>query len=179
MGEEEEWLKRLAQGDSHALRLLMDAYGDVVLRTAYLLLGDRHLAEDISQEVFIIVYRKHHHLRQVSRIQSWIVGITINRCRAWMRRSSWKRLFIREMIEEKKVDATVKDHSIEERLELNHCLQYLPYTYREVIALHYYHDWSSSQIAEVLGLSDGTVKSRLSRARQHLKKKMLERGWEL
>lgn len=179
MGEEEAWLERLAQGDSLALHALMDAYGDVVLRTAYLLLGDRHLAEDISQEVFITVYRKHHQLKQVSRLQAWIVGITMNRCRAWMRRSSWKRLFYRGMIEEKKVDAAVEDHTIEVRLELKACLQYLPYKYREVITLHYYHDWSSSQIAETLGISEGTVKSQLSRARQQLKGIMLERGWEL
>ncbi|WP_182914975.1 RNA polymerase sigma factor [Paenibacillus thiaminolyticus] len=86
MNAEQEWVNRLRGGDREALRSLMDAYGNDVMRTAVLLLGDQHGAEDISQEVFWIVFRRIHQKSENGRLRAWIMKITVNLCRAQMRK---------------------------------------------------------------------------------------------
>ncbi|MGZ9586772.1 RNA polymerase sigma factor [Paenibacillus marinisediminis] len=179
MGEEEEWVARLRRGEPEGLRPLMDAYGDDVLRTAALLLRDRHQAEDISQEVFLTVYRKINQLKDPTRLKSWVMLITINRCRAWMRRSSWRRLFYREQVENGEREEMTGEEAAVMRMDMSSYLQELPYKYREVIVLHYYRDWSIANIAEALGEAEGTVKSKLSRARKQLEAILEERGWNV
>lgn len=178
MEAEEEWIERIKRGEREALRPLMNVHGDRVKRTAILLLGNTHDAEDISQEVFLTVYRKIAQLKESASIEAWITQITINCCRAFMRRSAWKRLFYREKIEdEPRFRGTIESNEehLVQRLDLGSCVAGLPYKYRVVIVLHYYRDWSVADMADVLGLPESTVKTRLVRARQRLQTIIEER----
>ncbi|WP_042169937.1 RNA polymerase sigma factor [Paenibacillus gorillae] len=178
MGAEQEMIDRLRSGDESALRQLMERYGNEVLRTAVLLLRDRHLAEDVSQDVFIDVYRKINQLKADRSLRAWLIAMTVNRCRERMRRASWKRLLFRERLEEEAgaaigpgsegwaVSATIQS-----------IIMALPLRYREVIVLHYYQDMAIADIAETLDEPEGTIKSKLQRGRKLLKTSLVEGGW--
>ncbi|MCM3342729.1 sigma-70 family RNA polymerase sigma factor [Paenibacillus sp. MER TA 81-3] len=171
MEAEREWGERLRSGDREALGLLMDAYGGEVYRTALLLLRDKHTSEDMAQEVFLTVYRKIGQLRDPDCLRPWMISITVNLCRAYMRKAAWKRLILLtprqggslpEAVEESQVDR------IALRISLEKCIGQLSYPYREVVVLHYFHDKSVAEMSDMLGTSEGTIKSRLSRAREHM-----------
>lgn len=118
MNAEEEWVTRLRGGDREALRSLMDAYGNDVMRTAVLLLGDRHGAEDISQEVFWTVFRRIHQKSENGSLRAWIMKITVNLCRAQMRKASWKRLFFRDQPWRNEISSIGTTESVALRLTL-------------------------------------------------------------
>jgi len=178
MNAEQEWVNRLQGGDREALRPLMDAYGDDVIRTAVLLLGDRHGAEDISQEVFWAVFRRIHQKSEKGSLRAWIMKITVNLCRAQTRKASWKRLFFREQPWRNEISSIGTTEEVPLRVALRECIQKLSYAEREVIVLHYFQDWAITDICAMLGQPEGTVKSRLSRARCKLERILKESGWE-
>lgn len=180
MDAEQAMIDRLRSGDGSALRWLMERYGNDIVRTASLLLKDRHLAEDVSQEVFIDAFRKINQLRQDGSLRGWLLAMTINRCRARMRLSSWKQLLFRDKLED-----TPEAHPLGcpgsnewvSAASLQEAIMLLPLHYREPIVLYYYQELTVSQIADTLGEPEGTVKSKLSRARKLLKISLEEGGW--
>ncbi|MFF2092661.1 RNA polymerase sigma factor [Paenibacillus sp. NPDC058174] len=178
MGAEQEMLGRLRGGDGSALRQLMERYGDDVLRTAALLLRDRHLAEDVSQDVFVDAYRKINQLKTDRSLRAWLITMTVNRCRERMRRASWKRLLFRERLEE---EAGASSGPGSEGWAVSATIQSaimgLPFRYREVIVLHYYQDMTIADIAATLHEPEGTIKSKLQRGRKLLKAGLEKGGW--
>ncbi|QAY67813.1 RNA polymerase sigma factor [Paenibacillus protaetiae] len=195
MGNEREMVSRLKAGDREALARLMDAYGKEVYRTAALLLKDTHLAEDISQDVFLNAYRKINQLNDPLSIRSWLLRMTVNRCRSHMRRASWKRLLpggSRLLTHETgAADVTLPSQAGNAASEpvvpgseawvsaklLRDAIGDLPFRYREVIVLYYYEELPVGAIAEWLGEPAGTVKSKLQRGRKLLKSMLDEGGW--
>ncbi len=177
MQPEQEWIGQLRKGQSSALKQLMDNHGDHIYRTATLLLKDSHLAEDISQEVFLVAYQKIHQYRGEGSLRGWLLQITVNLCRSKMRRASWKRLIFREIADHELPSREAGTEQSAMKLSLRSYIQQLPYKYREVIALHYYQDLTVQEIGNVLGESAGTIKSKLSRGRSLLREKLVEGGW--
>jgi RNA polymerase sigma-70 factor (ECF subfamily) len=169
LNSEVELVGRLRRGEHAALAEVMERFGDDVYRTAYLLLGDHHLAEDVSQDTFLTAYRKIGQFDGRGAFGGWLRSIAVNHCRSRMRRASWKRLLLRRQDQMETAGAAPGPEEISVRRSLAGEILQLPYPYREVIVLHYYHDLTVKEIAERLGKSEGTVKSRLSRARRQLK----------
>lgn len=180
MDEERQIVERIQKGDESALAKLMDRYGNDVLRTASLLLKDRHLAEDVSQEAFLLAFQRVNQFRGESSIRSWLLQIAINLCRSRMRRAAWKRLFIRETGEDEMEPPFNQPGSSgwADRLTLREEIGKLPLAYREVIVLFYFHDMRTAEIAGILKEPEGTVKSKLLRARNRLKRQLKEGGWD-
>lgn len=172
-----QFIQRLQAKDEQAFRELMDMYGNEMIRVIYLLTKDKHLAEDICQETFVTVFEKIEQYENKGSFKGWILTIAINHCRASMRKAAWKKLFYKDMRNEQ---ISIRDHHLEntptEQTITEHIHQ-LPYKYREVIVLHYYEDLSVQQMSERLGISAGTLKSRLSRARDKLKHLLQQGGW--
>ncbi|WP_213584769.1 RNA polymerase sigma factor [Paenibacillus sp. J2TS4] len=177
MNSEQEWIERLRKGEGSALAWLMDRYGTDIHRTAALLLKDRHLAEDISQEVFLKAYQKIDQYSGEGSLKGWLIRIAVHLCRSKMRLASWKRLFFRDPAGQESVgtDSNI-DQMIMEQSMWSY-IQKVPYKYREVIVLYYYHSLSVREIGEVTGDKEGTVKSKLSRGRALLKDQLIQGGW--
>ena len=151
---------------------LMKTYGNDVLRTAYLYVKDSHLSEDIFQEVFIKVFRNYDSFQGKSDIRTWIIRITINTCKDYLK-SSYHRNTVPVM--EPASEQTVSDISTEvEQKEQNHqirsALLSLPEKYRNPLVLVYFHQLSVKETADVLQTKENTVKSLLKRGRDLLKK---------
>ncbi|HEX2947548.1 MAG TPA: sigma-70 family RNA polymerase sigma factor [Clostridia bacterium] len=160
-------------------RRLMDSYGNDVLRTAYMILKDRHRAEDAFQEVFIKVFKKYGSFKGDSSEKTWLISITINVCRDMLRSSWLKRVFPTDRIASQRGGSDVEDRFIrkDEGKKLFESVMSLPEAFRETVVLYYYNGCDTAEIGRLLGTREGTVRSRLHRARELLKVK-LEGGME-
>ena len=146
---------------------LYAAYADDVLRMAYFYLADRHKAEDVCQDVFVKLYT-HGHTIAPGREKAWLLRVTVNSCRdLW--RSAWLK---RVVLGAPTLDIIpAQDDTIEQReekAELMRAVQKLPAAFKETVLLHYYQGLGISEIAQMLDLPEGTISSRLSRARKKL-----------
>lgn len=162
--------EQLQKTPEAALAQLMQEYGTRVLRLVTLFVKNRSLAEDITQDVFVKVYRKLPDFRGDSSVKTWIYAIAANECKMQMRSWSFRNLIFQSQVDrasEKSVEMEVVGES--EREQLLAQVLALPYAYRQVIVLHYYEDQEIREIAAILGLREGTVRTRLHRARHMLK----------
>ncbi|MDF2541099.1 MAG: hypothetical protein K0S47_817 [Herbinix sp.] len=154
------------------IETLIRQYGNDVLRTAYLYVKDSHTAEDIFQDVFIKVNQKLSTFEGNSSIKTWIIRITINTCKDYMK-SAWNRKVVPMM--EYQEDAIVSDSDYEdvEKRDTNELIKQtvlsLPAKYKDVVLCVYYQEMTITEAAKVLNIAEGTAKSRLSRARQRMK----------
>ncbi|NBD28139.1 sigma-70 family RNA polymerase sigma factor [Paenibacillus glycinis] len=162
------------QDPAQALEQLMDSFGAIVMRTAYFYTGDRHLAEDISQDVFLRVYRKWTSFRGDSSVKTWLTTITVNVCRDKM----GVRMFAEQPTDPGRMEQGrtigVEEEALR-RLEKSEVLQHvlrLPLPYQEALYLYYYLELSTREIAEAVSSPEGTVRNRLHRAREALAREM-------
>jgi RNA polymerase sigma-70 factor (ECF subfamily) len=155
------------------------------MQLAINLLGDREEALDLSQEVFLRVFRTIHRFRGQSSLKTWIYRIAINQARN--RHRFWKR---RRRSDQVSLDQHVEAHgelasdleSTPDRLlaqkelatRLRRALDHLPFEQRTVVILREIDGLSYDEIAYSLGLAVGTVKSRLTRGRQALREELRE-----
>ncbi|WP_317971124.1 sigma-70 family RNA polymerase sigma factor [Paenibacillus sp. CCS19] len=164
--------------DEAALRALMELYGNKLMRTAYLLVKDKQVAEEAVMDTFIQAYRKIDQLQDSDRLESWLLRITVNRCRMKMRAWSWSRLLplsnVEQMITEEEAGPEKLLIEAWRNENLSEALLKLDYKYREAIVLFYYNGLSVAEIAEQTNSNENTVKARLARGRAKLKS-MLEK----
>lgn len=167
-----------------ALEQLVDAYGDGVLHLAYFYLKDRGLAEDIFQEVFTRVYTQLHTFRGESSPKTWVYRIAVNRCHDKLRSWNMRRVLLvgQDLLSSlpllpTEVDAVERVLAEADRQVLLQKVMELTVEYREVILLYYYEEMDTREIAQALRLSEGTVRSRLHRARARLKAMLTEGGY--
>ena len=132
-----------------------------LLRTAYLLTGDRHTAEDLVQVAFAKLYLSWDKVQRRELVDGYVRRILVNE-----HSSLWRRAFKRREVVS---DALPETHTVDrtddgESAALWAFVQTLPRKQRAVVVLRYYEDLSEAETADVLGISVGTVKSQASRA---------------
>lgn len=149
---------------------LVEQYGDDVMKIGYVILQSKELAEDVYQETFLRVCRSFSGYRGESSEKTWITSIAVNVCRDYMR-SAWKRhVIVTDEFYAGDSDANTEE-IIERRSEkqaLINAIMKLPDKYREIIHLYYYQELEVKDIAGILKIPGGTVKSRLFKARSML-----------
>jgi RNA polymerase sigma-70 factor (ECF subfamily) len=171
------------QGDVAAFEMLFRQYEKLVFRTAFLITGNKDEAEDILQEVFIAVWKSRHTFDpQKAKLSTWLHRITVNRCAREKRRKRPAAL----SLEETGVDLPdMSNHAHPEDILINKmeyerllkAMEALDNRHRSVLVLRYFNDMSYQEIAEVLEVPLGTVKSRINHALSYLKQQMsLETG---
>ena len=157
---------------------LIEQYGQEVYKIAYFYMKDKQLAEDVFQEVFYKVIKNYHKFNHQSSEKTWLIRITINTCKDMLRTSWIKRVTTFGVLQDSENEYE-KPYDIEKKetnKELYELIQRLPQKYKEILLLFYYKDLTYEEISEILQIPEGTVRSRLSRAREKLKKMMNERG---
>lgn len=152
---------------------LISLYGNDVLRIATAYTHNISIAEDIFQEVFIKVALNINKFEKRSSEKTWIIRITINTCKDYLK-SSWNKKVIPmetfEINSEFQSDEEILNEEqasiiVEEILKL-------PIKYREVLLLYYYQDLKTSDISKILNLPEASVRTRLRRAREIIKDKL-------
>jgi RNA polymerase sigma-70 factor (ECF subfamily) len=184
-GREATLVHRCAQGDDVACADLVAEHQRMVVQLAMNLLGDRDEALDLSQEVFMRVFRTIHRFRGLSSLRTWIYRIAVNqarnRHRFWRRRHRADQVSLDQHIAthgefrssgELTPDRVLAQKELAERLQ--HALDHLPFDQRTAIVLREIDGLSYDEIAYSLGVAVGTVKSRLTRARQALRLELRE-----
>lgn len=151
---------------------LVEEHQVTLLRLCYMVLRDRHLAEDAVQETFLKAYRALDGFRGGSSGRTWLVTIAMNTCRD-MRRSAWRRYVDRRVTPEDLPEPALQPD--EDDRELTVRVMQLAPRLREVVVLYYYQDMTMVEIAKALGLAQSTVTARLKRAREKLRE-VLEGG---
>ncbi len=150
----------------------MEEYGSYLVRTIFLMVKDRQLAEEIVQDAFVKAYQKINQLQEKEKLKSWLMTIAINLCRSRLRRKQLKLLTIDESdgqwMDER--EQTPEQHVlILSKFEnLTAAIMTLEYKYREVVTLHYFNEYSITEISRMTKTKENTVKSRLARARKQL-----------
>ena len=143
----------------------MRAYSADLYRYAWWLCRDRHLAEDVVQETFTRAWKSWHELRDIALAKAWLVTIMRNElARAFSRNRATVDL---DAVPEAELPALP---SFESDLETAELVRGLPETYREPLLLQVLGGFSCAEIAGMLGTSEGAVMTRLTRARQALRR---------
>ncbi|MBS4196231.1 sigma-70 family RNA polymerase sigma factor [Lederbergia citri] len=155
---------------------LIDTYGKGMTSFAYTYLKDWGEAEEVVQEVFIIVYKKIDGYKGISSIKTWLYSITANKCKDVLKSSYKKRSVITDKIQlfVKDTESSTEDEYYKNinAEQLAQSIMDLPIKYREIIILYYYNDLNTEEISRLLDMSNSTVRSRLRRGRNLLKAKL-------
>ncbi|MDO3409305.1 RNA polymerase sigma factor [Saccharibacillus sp. CPCC 101409] len=157
---------------------LFETYRSDVYRTCYYMLGQAADAEDICQEVFMTAFRSGW--QHIDNVQAWLLRIAVNRCLNLLKRrttlrsklTTHSRLLVRAP--EQTPDAAAEDREAAE--EWAGYLGRLPIKIRAVISLRYIHDLAIAEIAEILKIPAGTVKSRQHKGLKLLKQMLEKQG---
>ena len=172
-------IQRILAGDENAFESLIRKYQKQVHAQALRQINDFQIAEDIVQEAFVQVYQQLETLEDPKLFPKWLYVIVNRRCIAWLRKNRLQTQPLEETdISEIETEAYSRYVAAEhakttaeaQRDLVKKLLAKLKESDREVITLHYFEEMSSSEIGEFLGVSENTIKSRLRRARQRLKK---------
>lgn len=178
-------IARFLAGDTSAFNELYDRYADYVFNIAYGVLGNTDAAADVTQEVFLLVYRALNRFRRGSRFATWLYRIALNRAldaaRAAKRRKwlPWETVMDRRSAPE--TDPATQDDQRDLTSVINRVLENMPEEPRKVLTLRYFSDLTVEEIAEVLGCSVPAAKVRLHRARRKFKdvlEKLYPEGWD-
>jgi RNA polymerase sigma-70 factor (ECF subfamily) len=164
-------IQRMVAGNENAMRELYAAYGQRLYAYALRLTDDPAAAEDVMQDTLIIAWRTAHTFRGQGRLIAWLLGIVHHSAMKTLRHASASQPL--EEIEETLPDANASPEEQAQTGETNRWvkkgLQNLSAEHRAVVELVFYQGLSLQEVARVCGCPLGTVKSRLSYARQHLR----------
>lgn len=157
--------------DVARLQRLVSAYQPQLLRVCYFYLRDRGLAEDTVQETFVRVWRKLDSYHDDGHEKAWLYRIAINCCRDTQRTGWFRRML---PVSEPKMYPRENAAVSEEAIALSMAVHALPLRLREVVLLYYYQNFTATEIAEILGISQQAVSDRLKRARSRLRDALKE-----
>ena len=177
-----ELIQRALTGDDDAFSTLVKKYQKQVHALAWRIIGDFHIAEEITQDSFLKAYNGLRTLKEPQRFAGWLSVITRRRCLAWLRKKRvWTESY--EHLEEsdsEQIEETVYSAYVVEEKErtaaetqrevVKKLLAKLQESERTVMTLHYFGEMTCAEIGEFLGVSANTIKSRLHRAQQRLRK---------
>jgi RNA polymerase sigma-70 factor, ECF subfamily len=176
-------IKQVLKGDQSAFAELVELYKDKVFQICFRMLGNRHEAEDIAQEAFIRAYVNIETFNQNRKFSTWLFRIATNLCIDRIRKKKPDYYLDAEvagtdgltMYSQVAADVQMPEDEVE-NMELQETIQKeiskLPEKYRSVIVLKYIEELPLQEISEILDMPLGTVKTRVHRGREALRKQL-------
>lgn len=164
-------IKRFNNGDETAFRTLVSRHKEKVRNLIYLTLGNTDAIDDISQDVFVSVYRKLKTFRFESQFTTWLYRITVNKCRDHLRKIKIRSIFSPFTNEEDTLIAPEQlPDDFDIKIIVREGIAKLPEKLKVPLILKDFDGLSYQEISETMGVEIGTIKSRIFRAREGLKK---------
>jgi RNA polymerase sigma-70 factor (ECF subfamily) len=175
---DEVLISLIAKGDKDAMKVLFARHNVRVFRFLIRIVGNEASAEDLLNEVFVEVWRTAERFEARSQVSTWILGIARFKALTSLRRRSCDELDdeMAESIEDTADDPEVSVQKIERSAILQDCLKQLSIAHRQVVDLVYYHDQSIEEVAQIIGVPQNTVKTRVFHARKRIAELMAARG---
>ena len=177
-------IEQCLNGRQGSFSKLIDKYKKLTFNVAYRMTNNLQDAEDISQEVFIRVYRSLYNFNPNYKFSTWLYQMTLNICRDRFRKGKIPSVSLDAPFnkdDQKDFSSIIPDNQnnpediimgVEQTNFINDLIASLPPKYREVITLRHLRDLSYEETSKILNISLGSVKSRLFRARELLKNKL-------
>jgi RNA polymerase sigma-70 factor (ECF subfamily) len=171
-------IQSIATGDKHAMRILFARHNVRVYRFLLRLVANEATAEDLVSEVFLDVWRQAAKFQARSQVSTWLLAIARYKALALLRRRSTEERDEEQAaaIEDPGASPEVMIENRQKTDILRKCLAQLSPTHREVIDLVYYHEKSIDEVAEITGVPQNTVKTRMFYARKRIAELMTEQG---
>ncbi len=157
------------EGDEASFARLVASFHADMARTAYIVCGDRELAEDAVQAAWLVAWRKLRSLRDADRVRPWLLSVTVNEARQIVRR---RRGPVVEIDVEVPGDRRSDPGAGIERLDLRRALAHLSPDDRALLAMRYVADLPSDELATAIGTSPSTARARLSRLVYRLRREL-------
>jgi RNA polymerase sigma-70 factor (ECF subfamily) len=183
-----ELIAKIVAGDTEKFEVLMDRYADRAYQIAYGILGQRDDAEEVTQDAFVRIFRALSRFRGDSEFSTWMYRIVVNQARnryRWnRRRGMYQQLSLNQPLDEDGIGTLTHELPDQDKTpdvelicrewhsEIAREVENLPEVNREALILRNVKNMSYERIAEILGCRVGTVKSRIARAREELRKRM-------
>ena len=174
-------LRRAQSGDPDAFGQLMEPLEQLVWRVCWHYTGNREAAEDCGQEAMIRIWRNLANYRGECALESWVYRIAANCCMDWLRKKKRDKSVSMEPMREQGFDPADTSPGTEEqavakdeRQRLREAIAQLPDDQREALILTQLEKIPYDEVAQSLGISEGTVKSRVNRAKARLKEILSE-----
>jgi RNA polymerase sigma-70 factor (ECF subfamily) len=183
---DEELMQRLFYRDSRAFEALFDRYGDLVYSTALRVLRDPQLAEDISQEIFVRIWKApQRYVADRGRFLTWLISVTRNRSVDELRSRGRRRRYETASPEEQELEPAADESAnpalsaqlAEQASLIRAALADLPREQREVIELAYFGGLTQQEISDRLAQPLGTVKTRIRLGMQKLRAALAPQMW--
>ena len=171
-------IKLIAASDKRAMEILFARHNVRVFRFILRLLGDKSAAEDLVSEVFLDVWRQAGRFQGRSQVTTWLLAIARNKALLALQRRSNEELdeHAAAALEDPQDGPEVTLQNRQKAELLLNCLRQLSLAHREVIDLVYYHEKSIDEVAEIIGIPQNTVKTRMFYARKRIAELMVVQG---
>lgn len=162
--------------DERAFGMLVDKYGPRIYNVALNMVRDEQEAEDVTQEVFIKIYRGISQFRGEARLSTWIYRIAKNACYSHLKKEKKYRDMteIEDFVHLASNGTNPEEAHIvrDEKLQVRRAVYELPEKHRLAISLYYFHEKSYEEISKIMDVPMGTIKSYIHRAKQSLAKSL-------
>jgi RNA polymerase sigma-70 factor (ECF subfamily) len=171
-------IRSIAAGDKHAMEILFAHHNVRVFRFLARFVGDKLAAEDLVSEVFLDVWRQAGRFQGRSQVATWLLAIARNKALSALQRRSNEELdeHAAAAVEAPQDGPEVTLQNRQKAEVLLNCLRQLSLAHREVINLVYYHEKSIDEVAEIIGIPQNTVKTRMFYARKRIAELMAAQG---
>lgn len=180
---DKELLSQVAAGEQSAIRTLFARYHLRIFRFIMRKVGNEATAEELTNEVFLEVWRHGSKFEGRSTVSTWMLSIAHNRSVSFLRKRSESQLDdgVAETIADDADTPEVSTSKRDKSKQIRACMDQLTPDHREIIDLVYYHEKSIAEAAEIVGIPLATVKTRMFHARKNLgialKASGVDRGW--
>jgi len=171
--EDQYYITKIIQGDTSSFAVLVDRYKDLVYTLSFRMLKSKEEAEEVSQDVFLKVFKSLSKFKGESKFSSWIYRITYNTCLDKIRKQKRDPIVVTiDEFTEHQVNTI--DNALDKLIEKEHkqliqdCLQLLPSDVGFLLTLYYFEEQSIEEISKIIGISTANVKVKLFRSRKKL-----------
>jgi RNA polymerase sigma-70 factor (ECF subfamily) len=171
-------LKSIAAGDKCAMRVLFQRHNVRIYRFVLRLVGNASLAEDVVSEVFFVVWKGAGQFKAESQVTTWLLAIARHKAISALRRRSEAQLddHAAAAIVDPRDDPETRMDKQDRSKVIRKCLSRLSLSHREIVDLVYYHGKLVKEVAQIVGVPEGTVKTRMFHARRHMSKLLAAAG---
>lgn len=176
--DELELIERCKANDTNAFEKLILTYETKIYNLCFYILKNKEDALDAAQEVCIKIYKSISKFKGDSKFSTWVYRITYNTCMDYVKKRKddipYDDFINSESNEDNKIDEIIESREL--KLEIRNCIMKMNEDFRTIVILRDIDGLSYQEIAGILSIEVGTVKSRLSRARETLKNELIKNG---